>query len=99
MIKQVNKQNDICSGIIDKHIPSRVINFRNKDKAWFIDECKRASQKKQDAYHLWMRNLTNYTWDNYTRLQAFAQAVYASTEKENNYNLKDNLLGATQSNK
>ena len=25
--------NDICSRIIDKHIPSRVINFRNKDKA------------------------------------------------------------------
>ena len=44
--------NDICTKIIDKHIPSKVINFRNKDKAWFNDECKRAYLKKQEAYHL-----------------------------------------------
>ena len=91
--------NDICTRIIDKHIPSKVINFRNKDKAWFNDECKRAYQEKQEAYHLWRSNSTNYTWDNYIRLKAVAQAVYASAEKEYNDSLKDNLLGATQSNK
>ena len=48
--------------------------------------------------HLWRRNTIN-NWDNYTRLQAVAQAVYASAEKEYNDSLKDSLLSATQSNK
>ena len=28
--------------IIDRRVPSRVVTFRNKDKAWFISDCKNA---------------------------------------------------------
>ena len=38
--------------IIDRYIPSRVVTFRNKDKAWFNDESRRAYLEKQEAYNL-----------------------------------------------
>ena len=35
--------------MIDRHIPSRVVTFCNRDKAWFNDECRRAYPEKQEA--------------------------------------------------
>ena len=90
---------DVCTKIIDKHIPFRIIHFRTKDKAWFNDECKRAYQEKQEAYQFWRRNRSDLTWNNYTRLRAIAQEVYTSAEKEYNDSIKNDLLGTTQSNK
>ena len=98
-VDSISSLSAICNEIIDKRIPSRIINFRNRDKAWFNDECKRAYQEKQEAYHLWRRNRSELTWDNYIRLQAVAQRVYASAEKEYNDNIKDDLLGTSQPNK
>ena len=90
---------DLCTNVIDKHIPSRIIHFRTKDKAWFNDDCKRAHQEKQEAYQLWRRNRSDLTWNNYTRLRVVAQEIYASAEKEYNDSIKDDLLGTNQSNK
>ena len=36
--------------IIEKHVASRILHFRLKDKAWFDDNCRRALQDKQEAY-------------------------------------------------
>ena len=90
---------NIITDIIDRRIPSRVINFRKNDKAWFNNECRRAHQEKQEAYHLWRRNPSDLTWNSYVRLRAAASRVYASAEKEYNDNTRDNLLGTTQANK
>ena len=98
-VDSITSFNAICTEILDKRIPSRIINFRNRDKAWFNDECKRAYQERQEAYHLWRRNPSELTWDNYIRLRDIAQAVYASAEKEYNDSIKDDLLGTMQSNK
>ena len=42
----------ICTEVLDKRIPTRIINFRNRDKAWLNDECKQAYQERKEAYHL-----------------------------------------------
>ena len=85
--------------IIDKHIPSRVVTFRNKDKAWFNDECRHAYLEKQEAYNLWKRNRSYVTWNNYVRLRSVAQEVYDLAETEYNRGIKETLANATQAHK
>ena len=79
--------------IIEKHVPSRILHFRLKDKAWFDDNCRRALQDKQEAYFYWRGNRSDLTWNNYTRLRAHAQSVYASAEKNYNDGIREKLLG------
>ena len=38
--------NDHLVNIIERRVPSRVLRFRIKDKAWFNDECRRAYSEK-----------------------------------------------------
>ena len=85
--------------IIDRHIPSRIVTFRNKDKAWFNSDCKRAYLEKQEAYNLWKRNRSNLTWNNYIQLRSVAQDVYEIAEREYNRGVKETLGNATQSHK
>ena len=85
--------------IIDRRVPSRVMTFRNKDKAWFNSDCKEACLEKNEAYNLWRRNRSHLTWNNYVRLRSAAQDVYALAEREYNLGIKDTLLGATQPHK
>ena len=86
-----------CEGIIERRIPSRIVTFRNKDKAWFNAECRRAYLDKQEAYHLWQRNRSQLTWNQFTRLRAVAQEVYASAEREYNNNVRETLLCTSHS--
>ena len=60
----VASMNDGFERIIVRRIPSRVIKFRIKDKAWFNEDCKRANLAKQEAYQLWRRNRSDITWIN-----------------------------------
>ena len=85
--------------IIERRVPSIVVTFRNKDKAWFNHDCKRAYLEKQEAYNLWKRNRSHLTWNNYVRLRSVAQEVYAVAEREYNIGIKDTLMGATQTHK
>ena len=85
--------------IIDRHVPSRVLTFRNKDKAWFNDDCRRAYLEKQEAYNLWKRNRSDLTWNNYVRLRSAAQEVYGLAEREYNRGIKETLENASQSHK
>ena len=85
--------------IIERHVPSRIITFRSRDKAWFDGDCRRAQLEKQEAYNLWRRNRSDLTWSNYTRLRSVAQEVYNRAEREHNARIKDTLLGATQPHK
>ena len=82
-----------CEGIIERHIPSRIVTFRNKDKAWFNAECRCAYLDKQEAYHLWQRNRSQLTWNQFTRHRAVAEEVYASAERKYNNSVKETLLG------
>ena len=90
---------NIIVEILDKRIPSRVVTFRNKDKAWFNNDCKRAYLEKQEAYNLWKRNRSDLIWNSYVQLRSAAQEVYAFAEREFNHGIKETLLGATQPHK
>ena len=52
---------NIIVEILDRRIPSTVVTFRNNDKAWFNNDCKRAYLEKQEAYNLWKRNRSDLT--------------------------------------
>ena len=45
-----------CDGTIERSIPSQIVTFRNKDKAWFDADCRRAYLDKQEVHRLWQRN-------------------------------------------
>ena len=74
------------------------MTFRNKDKAWFNNDCKRAYLEKQEAYNLWERNRSDLTWNSYVQLRSAAQEVYAFAEREFNHGIKETLrcYSATQ---
>ena len=91
--------NDGFERIIVRCIPSRVIKFHIKDKAWFNEDCKRANLAKQEACQLWRRNRSGITWDNYVNLRNAAQETYAAAEKEDNDGVRDTLIGTTNSHK
>ena len=91
--------NDGFERIIVRRIPSRVIKFRIKDKAWFNEDCKRANLAKKEAYQLGRRNRSDITWNNYVNLRNAAQETYAAAEKEYNDGVRDTLIGTTNSHK
>ena len=61
---------NIIVEILDRRIPSRVVTFRNKDKAWFNNDCMHAYLEKQEAYNLWKRNRSDLTWNSYVQLRS-----------------------------
>lgn len=85
--------------ILHRRVPSRIIRSRIKDKAWFNNDCRRAFDNKQTAYHLWKRNRTPLLWENYVTLRAQAQRVYSAAERDYNLHLQEILAGATQPHK
>ena len=94
--RQIDRKSSLDAAlltIIEKHVPSRILHFRLKDKVWFDNNCRRALQDKQEAYFYWRGNHSDLTWNNYTRLRARAQSVYASAEKNYNDGIREKLLG------
>ena len=103
---QISRQVDFVAAMSDgferiivRRIPSRVIKFGIKDKAWFNEDCKWANLAKQEAYQLWRRNRSDITWNNYVNLRNAAQETYAAAEKEYNGGVRDILIGTTNSHK
>ena len=85
--------------IIDRRIPSKILRFRLKDKPWFNAECKLAYHQKQEAYHLWRGNRSDFLWRNFTILRRQAQEVYERAERTYNEGLKENLLSSNDDHK
>ena len=90
----VASMNDGFERIV-RRIPSRVIKFCIKDKAWFNEDCKRANLAKQEAYQLWRRNRSDITWNNSINLRNAAHETYAAAEKKYNDGIRDTLVGTT----
>ena len=79
----------------DRPIPSRVGTFRNRDKAWFNDECRRAYLEKQEAYNFWKWNRSPLTWNDYVRIKSVTQEVYGVADTEYNRGIRKTLVNAT----
>ena len=95
----VSSLNDILTNIIRRRIPTRILKFRMKDKAWFNDDCRNAYNEKQSAFHLWSNNRSDLCWENFTRLRADAQSIYDAAEREYNNSLKETLSSTDQPHK
>ena len=95
----VSSMNDALEGIIVRRIPSRVIKFRIKDKAWFNEDFKLANLAKLEAYQFWRRYCSDETWNNNVNLRNAAEETYATAEKEYNDSVRDTLIGTTNSHK
>ena len=91
--------NDHLVNIIERRVPSRILRFRVKDKAWFNDECRRAYNEKQSAYRLWSNNRSDLCWRNFTRLRAEAQSIYDAAERDYNNSVKETLSSTNQPHK
>lgn len=85
--------------IIERRVPTRILKFRNKDKAWFNAECRHAYIEKQSAYNLWSNHRSDLCWRNFTRLRAEAQSVYDAAEREYNNGVKETLSSTNQPHK
>lgn len=85
--------------ILRRRVPSKIIKSRIRDKAWFNEDCKRAYDDKQAAYHQWRSNRSPMHWDSYVALRVDAQRIYNTAEAAYNSHLQDVLAGATQPHK
>ena len=95
----VSSLTDTLTNIIGKRIPTRILKFRTKDKAWFNDDCRNAYNEKQSAFHLWSNNRSDLCWRNFTRLRAEAQSIYDAAEREYNNSVKETLSSTDQPHK
>ncbi|KAK3894304.1 hypothetical protein Pcinc_001927 [Petrolisthes cinctipes] len=95
----VSSLNNSLLEILNRRVPSKLIKSRIKDKAWFDDDCKRAFNNKQAAYHRWRRGRNQLLWDDYIHLRSVAQRVYSNAERDYNSHLQEVLAGATQPHK
>ena len=60
---------------------------------------EKALLDKQEAYHLWSRNHSHLTGNNFVRLRIKAQSVYASAERDCSAIIKGTLYGSDQPHK
>lgn len=95
----VDVLNNSLLGILHRRVPSKIIKSRIKDKAWFNNDCRRAFNDKQAAYHLWRRNRTQEHWDQYVSLRSAAVRTYNTAERDYNSHVQEVLAGATQPHK
>ena len=95
----VDLLNDELVNIINRRVPQKIIRTRSKDKCWFNEDCRRALNDKQQAYHRWSRDKSDNHWREYIRLRSIAARAYNTAQDEFNSSLQDSLANATQSHK
>ena len=91
--------NNHLDTIMERRIPSKILKFRLKDKPWFNADCKFAYHQKQEAYHLWRRNRSDFLWQNFVELRSRAQEVYENAERTYNEGVRESLLSSSDDHK
>ena len=72
--------------------PCNVIHARNKDKAWFDDQCSHAFGIKQEAHLRWTRDRSRVSWEEFVRCQVRANETYSEAERQFNDRSRDVLM-------
>ena len=68
--------------LVERFVPTKVIRGRNKDKSWFIDDCRLAFDIKQGAIRRWIRDRSQVNCDEFVHYQRRANAVYAEAMRQ-----------------
>ena len=88
--------NDQLRQLCQRHIPTKTIKFRNNDKSWFNQECRRALQEKQTAFGEWRRSRTQESYENFKLVRQQAKRTYAAAERNFNASLRIKLQEVNQ---
>ena len=80
--------------LVEGFVPTEAILVRNKDKPWFNDDCRRASDFKQEAHLRWTRDRSRLNWDEFVHYQRRANAVYAEAMRQFSVRSRDVLINA-----
>ena len=87
----ISNLNQQLMRLCEKHIPKKTLKFREKDKPWFNDECRRVLQLKQTAFGVWRRHRTQENYEIFKNVRQQASRTYANAERSYNESLKNKL--------
>ena len=74
--------NEHLSLLVGRYEPTKIIRARNKDKAWFDNQCRRASDLKQEAHLRWTRDHSRVNWEEFVRCQVRANETYSEAKDQ-----------------
>ena len=77
--------------ICERHIPKKTIKFKENDKPWFNQECRRIFQEKQTSFRSWRRERTQVSYERFKNVRQQANRTYAAAERRYNESLKNKL--------
>ena len=80
------------SRIMERFVPMVTVRRRGGGAAWFDDDCRRAFELKQSAYHCWCRDRSAVNWDLFCKARGTANRLYAAAKTR--YTLKGHVFGA-----
>ena len=97
--KACSRVTEIITEAMDLYIPNKTVTKKTGDKAWFSDECRKATRKKRRIFQQAKKNNTDANKEKFIN----ARKIYNKTEKEakRNYNnkLKEDLTNNNLSSK
>ena len=79
--QSVEVLNEHRSLLVGRHVPTKVIRVRNKDKPWFDDQCRLAFCLKQEAHLRWARDRSLVNWEEFVRYQVRANETYSEAKR------------------
>ena len=84
--------NEHLSLLVGRYVPTKVIRLRNKDKPWFIDQCRHAFNLKQEAHLQWTRDRSRVNWEEFVRCQVRANETYSEAKRQFSDKNRDVLM-------
>ena len=85
------KFNEVVGGIISRHVPTKLIKLRSRDRPWFNEECRVAFNRKQASFHRWTRQRSPDNWEVYRRARNAATLIFNRAESTFNLHLRGKL--------
>ena len=71
--------------LVGCYVPTKVIRVRNKDKAWFYDQCSRSFGLKQEVQLRWTRDRSRVTWEEFVHCPVRANETYSEAKRHYYY--------------
>ena len=76
---------------MERFVPMVTVRRRGGGAAWFDDDCRRAFELKQSAYHRWCRNRSAENWDLFCQARGTANRLYAAAKARYSADCRRNL--------
>ena len=73
--------NEHLSLLVVRHVPTKIIRVRNKDKPWFDYQCRHGFGLKQEAHLRWTRDLSRVNWKEFVHCHVRANETYSEAKR------------------